>query len=114
MKKTIFLSLGYWFSSYTLGLLVHPYKTMREFIRHKSFRPLILVPLVTWSLGWVLGMAGLRFGGSILRLVGVGVGDNFVFLLAFLFFWFSFFMLFWQIVLLYLFLRLKSSLETKS
>lgn len=111
MKKTLLLlSAGYWFSAYTLGLLLHPYKTMREMVRLKIYTPLTLVPLVMWLMGWAIGMLGLRFGGAILTLVGIKpTPAGLVYGLGFGFWWGSWFLGLWQALLIYLFIRFCTS-----
>ncbi len=104
-KKTLVLSVGYWFSAYTLGLLLHPYKTVRELRRNSRFTPMVAVPVVIWSIVWVVGMVGLRFGWVVLWVLGLKALPRFITLLAFLFWWFTFFMGMWQVLLLYLWLR---------
>lgn len=110
MKHTTFiLSFGYWFSAYTLGLLLHPYKTVREFIRVPTFQPMVLSPVVIWAVFWVVGMVGLRFGGVLLGLLGLVATDRFKNILAFLFWWGTSFLGLWQVLLFYLFGRFWSA-----
>ncbi len=105
---TSILSLGYWFSAYTLGCLLHPYKTVRELARHTSLYPLIFTPLIFWLFSYVVGMVGLRFGWVILWVLGLQATSRFITLLAFLFWWLSSFLLLWQLVLGYLWVRFKT------
>jgi hypothetical protein len=111
MKRTAILSVGYWFSAYTLGLLLHPYKTMRELVRLKSFETLVVVPVVMWGIAWVVAIIGLRFGHGVLVLLGLVATARFVNILAFTFWWLTFFMLFWQILLGYLWVRFKMMMD---
>lgn len=101
-KRVAVLSVGYWFSAYTLGLLLHPYKTMRELVRRRVFLPLALAPMVVGVGAWGVGMVGLRFGGGLLWLVGLQAMPRFVSLLAFLWWWLVVFLAVWQGLLLYL------------
>ena len=102
-RMTAILSLGYWFSAYTLGLLLHPYKTVRELVRRPQFGPLVAVPSVTWLVGWVVGMVGLRFGDGVLGVVGVEVTPGWLVRgLVFGFWWGTYFLGLWQILLVYL------------
>ncbi|OGV90636.1 hypothetical protein A2783_05750 [Microgenomates group bacterium RIFCSPHIGHO2_01_FULL_45_11] len=112
MKKNILiLSFGYWFSAYSLGLLLHPYKTVRELARRRVFGPLVLVPVVMWLVFWFGGMVGLRFGGVILWLLGLVATARFLHILSFLFWWLTIFLGMWQAVLIYLFLRFRLTLR---
>jgi hypothetical protein len=105
-RATAILSLGYWFSAYTLGLLLHPYKTVREIVRRPTFSPLVAVPAVTWMLGWMAGMVGLRFGDGVLRLVGVVPTPEWLVRgLVFVFWWGTYFLGWWQLLLAYLWVR---------
>jgi hypothetical protein len=102
-KRTALLSSGYWFSAYTLGLLLHPYKTARELGRRRVFRPLLWAPLIFWIMVYLVGFLGLRFGGGVLRLMGVMTTPGWlVGILAFLFWWLTVFLLLWQLLLAYL------------
>jgi len=102
MSKTTFaLSFGYWFSAYSLGLLIHPYKTVREIVRQHGFRPLLFLPLVLWVLMWIMGLIFLHiilylatFWQNLLFLGGKGW--------IILFWWITLFLLEWQIILIYL------------
>lgn len=113
-KQTFILSLGYWFSAYSLGLLLHPYKTMRELVRGRVFAPLTLVPMVVGCLFWVVGLLSLRFGWVILWVLGLMATSRFINLLAFLWWWMVVFLLLWQVVLLYLFLRFRMTTKRTS
>jgi hypothetical protein len=104
-KKITVLSLGYWWSAYTLGLLLHPYKTVRELKRNKRFGPMVVTPLVLWGIAWAMGMVGLRFGHVLLLVLGLVATPRFVNILAFLFWWLTTFMFLWQVVVGYLWVR---------
>ena len=108
MNATSVLSLGYWFSAYTLGLLLHPYKTVRELRRRPVFSPLVVVPLVMWVVAWGVTMVGLRFGWVILWALGLVATLRFVNILAFLWWWLTIFLALWQGMLVYLWIRFKS------
>lgn len=100
------LSWGYWFSSRTLGLLSHPYITMREIVREHFLRPLAVLPTVIWIMSWVvaviIGRVGLWFEiQDSVWAVPVGRG------LVFLWVWLSWFLLIWQVVLSYLYVRFR-------
>ena len=97
------LSFGYWFSAYSLGLMLHPYKTVRELVGEKRFRLLILAPLVFWVMLWGVGLVLFQVGGEVLELLGLGwLGEVLLRMLAFLWWWVSIFLLLWQVVLVYL------------
>lgn len=108
MTATSLLSLGYWFSAYTLGLLLHPYKTTRELARQRTFEPLVLVPVVMWGVAWVMGMVGLRFGWAVLWLLGLEAKGRFINILAFLWWWLTTYLVLWQVMLLYLWVRFRT------
>jgi hypothetical protein len=107
MKKTTVLSLGYWFSAYTLGMLLHPYKTVREIVRQPQFGLMVMTPLVMWGMMWIVGMIGLRFGHVLLVVLGLVATSRFVNILAFIFWWVTDFIFMWQIVVGYLWIRFK-------
>ena len=107
-KTTAILSLGYWFSAYTLGMLLHPYKTVRELVRRPQFGPMVVVPSVTFLVGWVLGMVGLRFGGVILVILRQDATPMWlVESLAFVFWWATIFLSMWQLLIGYLWVRFR-------
>jgi hypothetical protein len=95
--------VGYWFSAYALGLLLHPYKSVREIVRAGQFRALFWTPFIYWICLWGISVILLSVGGGLLGLVGLGefakVLLNFF---GFLWWWITFFLLFWQILLVYL------------
>lgn len=109
-KRTLVLSLGYWFSSRSLGLLLHPYATVRVLVREKFLRPLVGLPGVVWMLSWMVGIVLVRVGmyfelGRFGYIYEVGLG------LVFLWLWVSVFLLIWQSMLLYLYIRFKRVLR---
>ena len=110
-KATAVLSIGYIFSAYTLGMLLHPYKTVRELVRRPTFKIMVLVPSIFWFMGWFIGMVGLRFGWVLLWVVGVNTTPIWLIeSLAFTFWWGTVFLVLWQFVVGYLWVRLKSAL----
>ena len=102
--KTI-LSLGYWFSALSLGLLTHPYATLRKMIRDRVLRPLVFLPLVASLVMWAATMILVRLGGLILLVLGISFPVGVSVGLGFLFWWVAWFMVLWQVVLGYLFVR---------
>lgn len=109
--RNYILSWGYWFSSRSQGLLIHPYITMREITREHFLRPLVLLPFVLWMMSWLvailLGRVGLWFHlESSAWTIPVGRA------LVLLWVWGSWFVLIWQVLLGYLFFRF-SGLATR-
>lgn len=108
MKSTALLSVAYWYSSYTLGLLLHPYKTAREIVRGGVFVPLLFAPAVYWGVVWAGAFVGVRLGDLLLEGVGVEMAPLWlVRLAAFLFWWVMWFLGLWQVELLYLWVRFR-------
>jgi hypothetical protein len=110
-KSMALLSLGYWFSAYTLGMLLHPYKTVRELVRRPQFAPMVIVPVVVFVVVWALGMVGLRFGWVILWVLGLVATERFVNILAFLWWWVVVFLGMWQVLLVYLWWRFRRAIS---
>lgn len=105
MKKSLWvLSFSYWFSSRTLGLLVHPYITVRVILREHFLRPLILVPVFFWILSWILGMFLTRVG-MFLNLGSIPFAFEVSMAFLFVWVWGTIFVMLWQIVLMYLSFR---------
>ncbi len=103
---TKMFSLGYWYSSRSLGLFVHPYVTMQTMVRQQFLRPLVLLPLIMWLSSWVVGL--LIFQTA--RVLPESFVGFFAFLktpLAFTWWWATLFLAWWQVVLIYLFLRFR-------
>lgn len=107
-KKTAVLSMGYWFSATTLGMLIHPYKTMREVLRKKSLWLSVLAPVV-WGLIFWLGAVVIIFSTRLIGETLVITYPAWVYkLVEFLFWWAMWFLVLWQILVGYLFVRFKS------
>jgi hypothetical protein len=98
------LSWSYWFSSRTLGLLNHPYITMREIVRAQFLRPLAVLPTVIWILSWIVAVLIGRIG-LIFDLDKTNMSIYLGRILVFLWWWGSWFLVLWQIVLGYLYVR---------
>ena len=96
-KKTTILSFGYWFSAYSLGLLVHPYKTVRSLVRERVYLRLIWFPMVFWVLSWVIVLVVLRLIEVVFALVGFLTPQWLIFVSGFGFWWMSVFLLLWQV-----------------
>lgn len=103
-ERTI-LSWGYWFSALSLGLLLHPYMTLRRMVRDRLLRPLVALPVVSAVFLWMATFLMVRLGSLGLDVLGVGVPGGTTMLLAFVFWWVVWFLLLWQVVLGYLFVR---------
>jgi len=113
-KRILVLSLGYWFSAYTLGLLLHPYKTVRELSRRPAFAQMVWAPGVIWLMAWVVALVGVRLGGGLLRLGGMETAPAWlVGGLAFIFWWLSVFLGLWQVMVGYLWWRFTSVFKTE-
>lgn len=104
-RITIF-SLGYWYSSRSLGLLLHPYVTMQTIAREHFLRPLVFLPTIVWYSSWVVGF--LLFQTA--KILPLSLISNLLFLkpiLAFSWWWATLFLVWWQLVLGYLYLRFR-------
>lgn len=104
-RITIF-SLGYWYSSRSLGLLLHPYVTMQTIVREHFLRPLVFLPMIVWLSSWVVGF--LLFQTA--KILPLAIITNLLFLkpiLAFAWWWATLFLVWWQLVLGYLYLRFR-------
>src|SRR3989344_5697503 len=102
MKNTMMWSWGYWFSALSLGLLLHPYATLRKMVRDKLLRPLIFLPLVATVMVWGVAVVVVHVGAVVALGLGVDMPEVSKWLLAFLFWWMWWFLGLWQVVLLYL------------
>lgn len=107
IKLTI-LSLGYWFSSTNLGMMLHPYKTVRELVRKKGFSPMIFSPMVWVSVFWGLAVVSIVFGRVGARETGLIYPKWLYDLLELFFWWITWFMILWQVLVLYLYTRFKA------
>jgi hypothetical protein len=106
MKK-IFASFSYAVGQIGLGLLLHPYQTMQSLVEEKVFIWMTLFPmgvLAVITMGWrfaVVPAVRLVFSCSTSGLIACDT-------LPFISNWLTFFCLYWQILLLYLFFRFSS------
>jgi hypothetical protein len=110
MKKTLVLSLGYWFGARSLGLLIHPYISMRRIMRDKVYSSLVYLPSVCLGLWWLIGLIIAQF--NVLVSLHLAVVANWLDVLSFkpllwsfIFIWVSVFLILWQFLLAYLLLR---------
>ncbi len=105
MELKTLLSWGYWFSAYSLGLLLHPYVTVRKMVREHFLRPLVVLPLVSTVLLWLTTVVVVHSGAVILNVFDVTMPVRMKFVLSFVFWWMVWFLGLWQILLGYLWLR---------
>jgi len=103
-KSYFIVSLVYSIGQITLGLLVHPYQTMQSLVQEKVFVLMSLLP--TLLLGFVTVVWRYLFV-PVVRVVFSCTSTGFFGCEYIDFFsnWLTFFMIFWQLVLLYLFFR---------
>jgi len=104
-KTKTFISFGYWFGALSLGLLIHPYLTLRKMVRDKLMRPLAFLPVVTVACLWVGSGIILTVGGLVFRALGIVPPWWLISSLEFLFWWVVWFLILWQVVLGYLLFR---------
>jgi hypothetical protein len=115
MKKNT-LSAWYFFSSLfysigqlSLGLLLHPYRTMQMLVEDKVFVWMALIPTLLLGFSTIVWRFLLM---PFLNIVLLDYSDQTikVFMLL-LTNWFTFYMFFWQILLLYLLFRFSTVLR---
>lgn len=85
---------------------MHPYVTMQTIVREQFLRPLVLLPVIIWATSWVIGF----FIFQTARVLPASLVDFFAFLktpLAFLWWWVTLFLAWWQLVLGYLCARFR-------
>lgn len=87
-----------------VGLLVHPYQTMQLLVQEKVFVSLSLLPTLLLGFTTVLWRYGLVPGVRLVFSCG-STGFWACEYIDFISNWFTFFMIFWQVLLLYLFFR---------
>jgi hypothetical protein len=91
--------------------MIHPYITMREIVREHFLRPLTTIPTMLWICSWVIaviiGKIGLFFSFD-QQSWTIPFGR----MLVFVWWWFSWFVLLWQILLAYLYLRFRITNES--
>ena len=117
-KRIVMLSTGYWFGAHSLGLLVHPYQSMRRLVKLELYKPLVMLPGVCLLGWWMVGMVVSRF--NVLSALGLSFlavrFEHFgpmQLMLGFLFMWGVVFLVMWQVLLLYLYWRFKSLKNAK-
>lgn len=88
-------SFVYSASQMFLGLLIHPYRSMQLLVRNKVLIPFALYPVILLLLILLLL--------NVIDVVGLLYQQSFLF--SFLVQWLLFYCFYWQLILLYLFLR---------
>jgi len=106
-KKTAILSTGYWFSATTLGMLLHPYKTMREVARKKALGWSVLAPVVWGIIFWILAVIIILVARLMGKMLGLTYWVWIYRMAEFLFWWVMWFLVLWQMLVGYLFFRFK-------
>lgn len=91
-KRSALFSILFSIAQISQGLLLHPYQTMQSLVRDKIFVWMAFLPG-----GW-LWLVWLLWSGVISSLMGITLP-------SFLAYWFIFFCLYWQGLLLYLLIR---------
>jgi len=106
MKQSHFLSGIYILGQVFQGLLLHPYQTMQDLVTERVFSWLAWLPTVILALFTVLWRFGIV---PVVRTVVSCQVDGFwgCQLVVFGTNWVTFFVLFWQVLLLYLLIRFK-------
>jgi hypothetical protein len=104
MKVSMVRSLIYSCGQISLGLLVHPYQTMQSLVEDKVFVWMSLLPAgllavvtVVWRFG-IVPVVRLVFSCSETHFIGCE-------LLRFTSNWITFFIIYWQVMLVYLLFR---------
>ncbi len=116
-KRRAILSGGYWFGSHSLGLLVHPYQSMRRIVRERGFRPLVWLPSVCLGCWWIIGVVVAHF--NVLASLGLGFwamklerfGPTEI-VLAYGWLWIGVSLVLWQVLLGYLYARFRGVVES--
>lgn len=92
---------GYHVGIVVAGLFLHPYKTVQDVVRKGIPGSAILLPSFCWALGMIVLRTLEHFLFKLLPFLG---------LWWFLFVWGTTFLLFWQVLLLYLIWRFSTNL----
>ena len=111
-KKTFVLSFGYWFGAHSLGLLLHPYQSVRRMHRERVYESLVWLPSVCLLIWWVFGLVVSRLDvlasmGLYFLVVPVDKLGITRVVLVFGFVWGGVFLLMWQGLLWYLWRRFR-------
>lgn len=111
-KSIAVLSFGYWFGVRSLGLLIHPYQSVRALVRDDFYKPLVWLPGLMLAMWWFLGFliswlpVLSKFGLSVLA-NGLEKWGATQLVMSFVFVWGVIFFVVWQILLTYLWVRMK-------
>ncbi len=57
-KPVLYIFIGYVWSKTLLGLVIHPYKSVREMTRQKVLVPVVFSPLIGLTILFILGRMG--------------------------------------------------------
>jgi hypothetical protein len=100
------IAVGYAVGRLSLGLLLHPYQTMYQLVSARLFSWLVLVPTLTLAIvtvSWRLAIVpGVRLVFSCQE-SGLQACNY----LEFVSNWMTFFLIYWQVLLFYLFARFR-------
>ena len=110
-KKTAILSVGYWFSATTLGMLLHPYKTVREVVRKKALAWSVLAPVVWGVLFWLAAVVIILVARFLGMFLGIFYPLVIYKVVEYLFWWAMWFLLLWQVLVGYLYVRFRGVFE---
>ena len=94
--QRFFWSVVYSISQITLGIIMHPYQTMRQIVREQVFSWMVLLPVALWVFGLVVWRVV-----SWLLLTVIPFPNFWTFLAL----WFSMFCMLYQLLLFYLLIR---------
>lgn len=109
--KLIFATF-YALGQISLGLLLHPYQTMQMLVEDRVFVWMSIAPTLLLAFATVVWRVILEpfLYFLICQVAGVCGNDVVATTLAFLTNWFTFYMLYWQVLLMYLLFRFRSVL----
>jgi len=110
-KKTALLSVGYWFSAITLGMLLHPYKSVRDVVRQPHLRVLVWAPIVWGVIFWLMAVGLILIGRLVAEIIGFVYPHLLYKGLEGVFWWAVWFLILWQGLVGYLFFRFKKALS---
>lgn len=113
--KNFILSYIYALFRFSLGLLLHPHQTMQILVVQKTFIWITLMPAIFFGLLAVLyRVALLPLTGFFLSVLALPPTSLIFTLNSFLTTWLVIFIVYWQILLLYLLFRFRFSLTSNS
>lgn len=101
-KRTLFTSTFYSVLQASAGLLIHPYQTMQHLVEDKVFMWLTFLPIPLIFVFFLIWWFALQSFFRTIPYIGAW---------AFTLIWGGSFLLFWQILLFYLFVRFLMALK---